>query len=266
MGPSSDKLTQAQRVFDALRSFDSSDVPCIYTQCPDNKGLGLAIGNRLKKAAGFHVVEADKMRIVLGITGGSGSGKTSVLDVIRDLGGEVIDCDAVYHEMLAGSDALRNDINAAFPGVFRQDGTLDRQKLGKEVFAKKERLTKLNSIVYAHLLPELERRIADTGVGLYAIDAINLLESGLDRLCDATIAVTAPVELRVRRIMARDNIPEEYARLRISAQKPDEFYRSKCSHELNNGGEQPEVFRAEAQIFFERLIEAMREERRSVVL
>lgn len=266
LGPSFDKMTQAQRVFEALRSFDSLDVPHIYTQCPDNKGLGLAIGNRLKKAAGFHVVEADKVRIVLGITGGSGSGKTSALNAIRQLGGEVIDCDAVYHEMLAENEALRNEINASFPGVFRQDGTLDRQKLGKEVFAKKERLAKLNSIVYAYLLPELEKRVTGTGAGLYAIDAINLLESGLDRLCDRTIAITAPVELRVRRIMARDNIPEEYARLRIFAQKGDEYYRSKCSCELNNGGEQPEAFQTEAYTFFERLVETIREEQRSAVM
>ena len=62
LGPSGDKLIQAQRVFDALRTFDASPVTEIFTQCPDNRGLGLAIGNRLKKAAGFHVVEADSER------------------------------------------------------------------------------------------------------------------------------------------------------------------------------------------------------------
>ena len=98
--------------------------------------------------------------------------------------------------------------------------------------------------------------------GLYAVDAINLIESGLDRLCDRTIAVTAPTELRVRRIMARDNITEQYARLRISAQKPDEFYRGKCDLELNNGAETAEAFQKEAKLFFERLVEALREEKR----
>ena len=91
LGPSGDKLVQAQRVFDALRTFDNSDVTEIYTQCPDNRGLGLAIGNRLKKAAGFHVVEADSQRVVLGITGGTGAGKTSALRAIEALGGQVID-------------------------------------------------------------------------------------------------------------------------------------------------------------------------------
>ena len=77
LGPVGDKLVQAQRVFDALRTFDTSDVTEIFAQCPDNRGLGLAIGNRLKKAAGFHVVEADSERMVLGLTGGTGAGKSS---------------------------------------------------------------------------------------------------------------------------------------------------------------------------------------------
>ena len=262
LGPSNDKLAQAQRVFDALRTFDNSDVTEILAQCPDSRGLGLAVGNRLKKAAGFHVVESDSQRIVLGLTGGTGAGKTSALNAIRELGGEIIDCDAVYHEMLDNDQELRNTINAAFPGVFGADGKLNRQKLGQEVFAKKERLDKLNAIVFRFLIPELERRMDSIPDGLYAIDAINLIESGLDRLCDRTIAVTAPTELRVRRIMARDNISEQYARLRISAQKPDEFYRSKCDLELNNGAETAETFQREAKLFFERLVESLREEKR----
>ena len=262
LGPSNDKLAQAQRVFDALRTFDNSDVTEILAQCPDSRGLGLAVGNRLKKAAGFHVVESDSQRIVLGLTGGTGAGKTSALNAIRELGGEIIDCDAVYHEMLDHDEDLRNTINAAFPGVFGPDGKLNRKKLGQEVFAKKERLDKLNAIVFRFLIPELERRLDSAPDGLYAIDAINLIESGLDRLCDRTIAVTAPTELRVRRIMARDNISEQYARLRISAQKPDEFYRSKCDLELNNGAETAETFQREAKLFFERLVESLREEER----
>ena len=262
LGPSDDKLAQAQRVFDALRTFDNSGVTEILAQCPDSRGLGLAVGNRLKKAAGFHIVESDSQRIVLGLTGGTGAGKTSALNAIRELGGEIIDCDAVYHEMLDHDQELRNTINATFPGVFGPDGKLNRQKLGQEVFAKKERLDKLNSIVFRFLIPELERRMEGIPDGLYAIDAINLIESGLDRLCDRTIAVTAPTELRVRRIMARDNITEQYARLRISAQKSDEFYRGKCDLELNNGAETAEAFQREAKLFFERLVEALREEKR----
>ena len=259
LGPSGDKQVQAQRVFDALRTFDSSSVTEIYAQCPDNRGLGLAIGNRLKKAAGFHVVEAGTVQVILGLTGGTGAGKTSALKAIEELGGTVIDCDAVYHELLQSDQELRRAIAVTFPGVFDRDGNLDRQKLGREVFSDKERLTALNEIVYRFIGPAVRKQVGDAP--LYAIDAINLLEAGLDTLCDRTVAVTAPLELRVRRIMARDGIEEPYARLRISAQKPDEFYRSKCDCELNNAADTPEAFQAEAKVFFARLIDQIKEEK-----
>nr|WP_326166813.1 L-threonylcarbamoyladenylate synthase [uncultured Oscillibacter sp.] len=261
LGPSSDKQIQAQRVFEALRSFDATEVTEIFAQCPDNRGLGLAIGNRLKKAAGFHVFDADSKRIILGLTGGTGAGKSSALRALQDLGGTVIDCDAVYHEVLNENEDFKNAINEKFPGVFSMEGQLDRKKLGREVFAKRDRLEQLNAIVYRFLLPELERR-TEAAEGLCALDAINLFESGLDRLCDRTVAVTAPTELRVKRIMSRDGIPEQYARLRVSAQKQDEFYRGKCDCELNNATDSPEEFYKEARLFFERLVEAIQEEKR----
>ena len=261
LGPSEDKLAHSQRVFDALRTFENSSVNQIYAQCPDNRGLGLAVGNRLKKAAGFHIIEAGSTQVVLGLTGGTGAGKTSALNAIRALGGTVIDCDAVYHQMLETDDEMRNAIHVTFPGVFSLDGKLDRKKLGQEVFADRERLEQLNAIIYKHIVPEVGRRLAAGDEQLYAIDAINLLESGLDQLCDRTVAITSPLELRVRRIMNRDNITEQYARLRISAQKPDEFYRSKCDCELNNSAETVEAFEAEARIFFERLVDDIKEDK-----
>ena len=233
----------------------------IFAQCPDNRGLGLAIGNRLKKAAGFHIINADSQRIILGVTGGTGAGKSSALQAIRDLGGAIIDCDAVYHQVLNDSEDFKNAINVRFPGVFTAEGRLNRQKLGQEVFAKRDRLDQLNAIVYRFLLPELEA-LVEAAEGLCALDAINLFESGLDRLCDRTVAVTAPTELRVKRIMARDHITEQYARLRINAQKQDEYYRGKCDCELNNATESPEEFRRDAYLFFERLVETVQEEKR----
>ena len=259
LGPSRDKRIQAQRVFDALRAFDSKDVQQIYAQCPDSQGLGLAIGNRLKKAAGFKTVAADQKKVVIGITGGTGSGKTSALNAIRDLGGVVIDCDAVYHEMLNQDAELRHAIEVKFHGVFNSDGSLNRKKLGELVFENKERMAQLNEVIYQFLVPEVQRRARDGN--LTAIDAINLIESGVGELCDRTVAVTAPAELRVRRIMARDGIDERYARMRISAQKSDEFYRSKCDYELSNTADTPEAFRETARVFFERLIGELREEK-----
>ena len=252
LGAAADKAEQARRVFDALRAFDGTEVTAIYAQCPDDAGLGLAIGNRLKKAAGFHTVDAGN-GLILGLTGGTGAGKTSALRALERLGGHILDCDALYHEMLRTDSAMRGAITDAFGDVFAPDGALDRQKLGSIVFSDAAALERLNAIVYRHLLPEAARRAQ--GHAIVGLDAINLIESGLSRLCCRTVGVTAPAELRVARIMARDGISEEYARLRIAAQKPDTYYRQHCTDVLVNTAAAPEEFEAQAQSFFARLIE-----------
>lgn len=251
LGPAADKSAQARHVFDALRTFDGTDVTEIFAQCPDDGGLGLAVANRLKKAAGFHLIDADRPLIV-GLTGGTGAGKTSALAALEDLGGTVLDCDAVYHQMLRTDPALRGAITAAFGPVFCPDGSLDRQKLGTLVFSDHAALDRLNAIVYEYLPPELLRRAQ--GHTLVGLDAISLMESGLGRLCACTVAVLAPAEDRVRRIMARDGISEDYARLRISAQQPDTFYRERCSHILENNCATPAQFRDQARIFFRSML------------
>lgn len=253
LGPAGDKLAQAQHVFDALRTFDGTDVTEIFAQCPDEGGLGLAVGNRLKKAAGFHVVEAPRPLIV-GITGPTGAGKTSALRALEQLGGCVLDCDAIYHEMLRSDDGLRRALTDAFGSVFTADGHLDRQKLGTLVFGDPQQLERLNNIIYTYLPRELERRMAASPAPIIGIDAINLVESGLSKLCDRALAVLAPVEDRVRRIMARDGISEEYARLRVAAQKGDAFYRTHCTDILENASAAPEEFQKTALLFFQRLL------------
>ena len=202
--------------------------------------------------------------MILGITGGSGGGKTTLLKELEKRGGYIIDCDRLYYEMLAQEEnPLRRAIAEHFGDVFLPVGGLDRKKLAARVFSRPEELAKLNELVFCHLPREVEQRIANLGAeALVGIDAINLLESGLDKLCDRTIAITAPVELRVRRIMLRDQISEQYARLRISAQKSDEYYRSKCDDELNNAVDTPAEFEEMAEIFFRKMIETVREEKR----
>ena len=254
LGPAGDKLAQAQHVFDALRTFDGTDVTEIFAQCPDEGGLGLAVGNRLKKAAGFHVIEAPRPLIV-GITGPTGAGKTSALRALEQLGGCVLDCDAIYHDMLRSDDGLRRALTDTFGSVFTADGHLDRQKLGTLVFGDPQQLERLNTIIFAHLPRELERRMAASPAPIIGIDAINLIESGLSQLCDRTLAVLAPAADRVRRIMARDGISEEYARLRVAAQKDNAFYRSHCTDVLENTSAAPEEFQKAASLFFSRILD-----------
>ena len=172
--------------------------------------------------------------MIIGITGGTGSGKSTLLHLIAQHGGLVLDCDAIYHRLLQTDTSLLESIENAFPGTVT-DGALNRKKLGTIVFADEKALQELNRITHAAVKKEVLRQL-ETTPGLAAIDAIGLFEGELDNLCDVTVAVTAPTEDRIRRIMARDGISEEYARSRIAAQHDDQWYAKKCGYVLENSG------------------------------
>lgn len=173
--------------------------------------------------------------MIIGITGGTGSGKTTLLNHIRDAGGVILDCDAIYHDLLKTDRDMLSAIEARFPGTV-EDGRLDRKKLGAIVFADEKALQDLNYITHAAVKAEVLRRL-EVKPRLAAIDAIGLFEGGLAELCDVTVAVTAPAELRIRRLMARDGISEEYARNRIDSQHDDSWFRERCGYTLENDGD-----------------------------
>ena len=185
--------------------------------------------------------------MIFGITGGTGCGKTTALKAIESLGGLVLDCDAIYHELLKTDPSLLGAINSRFPGVV-ENGELQRKKLGAIVFADPHALEDLNAITHAAVKAEVERRL-ETAPALAAIDAIELFTSGLASLCDATVAIVAPLEDRVRRLMARDNISEDYARARIAAQKDESWFRAHCDAVLENNGEK-DAFATKCVDFF----------------
>ena len=172
--------------------------------------------------------------MIIGITGGTGCGKTTLLNLIREQGGLVLDCDQIYHELLISAPDMLSAIENRFPGVV-EDGSLNRKKLGAIVFADEAALLDLNRITHAAVKQEVLQRLK-TKPALVAIDAIGLFEGKLAELCDVTVAVTAPEEARVRRLMARDNISEEYARSRIAAQHEDRWFQERCTYVLENNG------------------------------
>ena len=194
---------------------------------------------------------------VIGITGPTGAGKTTALRVLEELGGQIFDCDAIYHELLRTDRELLEQIEAAFPGAVKDD-VLDRKALGARVFADPEGLEKLTGItqpiVAKRVVEEirsLERPSSVTSVCtgdtfppggrlLAVIDAIGLFESGLGERCDLTVAVVADPEARVRRLMARDGISEDYARARIAAQKPSQWFAERADLVLENNGTEAE--------------------------
>lgn len=173
--------------------------------------------------------------MILGITGGTGCGKTTLLSALERCGALVLDCDAIYHELLKTDAGLLEAISRRFPGTV-ENGQLQRKKLGTIVFSDAKALEDLNRITHSAVRAEVLRRLAGWE-GHAAIDAIALFEGGLAQLCHVTVAVTAPPEDRVRRLMARDGIPEEYARSRIAAQHGEEWFRERCQYVLENDGE-----------------------------
>lgn len=170
--------------------------------------------------------------MIIGITGGTGCGKTTLLNLIADRGGLILDCDAIYHELLKTDKAMLSAIDTRFPGVI-EDGSLNRKKLGSIVFADEAALLDLNAITHAAVKKEVLHHL-ESSPKLAAIDAIGLFEGGLAELCDVTVAVTAPTEDRVRRLIARDGISESYARSRIAAQHDESWFRQRCDHVLPN--------------------------------
>ena len=170
--------------------------------------------------------------MIVGITGGTGCGKTTALEAICQLGGLVLDCDTIYHQLLKTDKDLLAAIEDRFPGVV-EDGNLQRKKLGSIVFTDPQALADLNQITHGAIRKEIEKQLKNTP-SLVAIDAIALFEAGLDQLCDITVAITAPEEVRVARLMARDNISKEYAQSRINAQPPQEAFSQRCGYTLCN--------------------------------
>lgn len=194
---------------------------------------------------------------IIGITGGSGGGKTSALRALDSLGALVIDCDALYHELLAQNIDMIGEIAARFEGVVT-DGAVDRKALGRIAFKDAEALIELNEITHKYVSAEVDRRLKEwesQGGTLAAVDAIALIESGLGGKCDILVGVTAPIEIRVKRIMERDGLSEEYAKMRIGAQKPDSFFYEHCDYVLASDCETVELFERKCVEFFARILE-----------
>lgn len=191
--------------------------------------------------------------VIIGVTGGSGSGKTSFLREAEDRGALVLDCDEIYHALLETSPGLLADIEQRFPGSV-EDGVLARKKLGAQVFNDPAALLELNGITHRHVMLEVERRLQEAGE-LAVIDAIGLFESSLSARCTVTVCITAPEAVRIRRIMAREGITEDYARARIRAQKPEAWYMERADYTLCNDYPTEKDFRKAAGAWLSMIME-----------
>ncbi len=189
--------------------------------------------------------------MIIGITGGTGCGKTTALRAIESLGGVVIDCDKVYHDLLQSDKAMLSALENRFPGTVNAD-VLDRKALAAIVFSDEQALQDLNTITHGAVKNKVLEILA-AQPALSAIDAIALFESGLHKLCDVTVAVTAPEETRVERLVQRDHISCQQANMRINAQKSQDYFTEKCDYVLENIGTQAD-FQEKCLAFFQNLL------------
>ena len=174
---------------------------------------------------------------ILGLTGGSGTGKSAACTAFARLGCGVIDADATYRTLCDTCEPMLKEIQNVFGDVFSTDRKLDRKNLGAIVFADAQKLQQLNAITHPYIRQAARDAFAaysKRGCLLCIYDAPVLFEGQMETLCDKTCAVLAARNTRIARIVARDAITEEYAALRIDAQKDDAFYRERCDYVVQN--------------------------------
>lgn len=191
---------------------------------------------------------------IIGLTGGSGTGKGTAAAFLREKGAGWVDADAVYRRLCAENRQMLLALEAAFPGVLTENGALDRPKLAKIVFSDPEKLKKLNAVTTPYIrAASLEALEAQGDAPFVLYDAPTLFEAGADGFCQKTVAVLAGREERIARIMARDGLSREAARARVLAQPDDAFYRARCDYILENNGDAA-ALRAACGALFEKLI------------
>lgn len=233
-----DGAAQAHSLFSALMRLDEMGAKRVLAHMPSKRGVGLAVYNRLIRAAGFQTV-APESPVLVGLTGPSGAGKSTVAELLRKGGWEVIDCDALTHSPAVYNEECVRGLQAAFGEYIAPNGVLDRKALAQRAFSSPREKERLEQIVFPYILRALDAAVAKAagqGFRVAALDAPTLFEAGLDRRCARILVVTAPREERLQRILRRDGLAVSEAEQRLAAQHDESFYTARADWVIENGG------------------------------
>ena len=177
---------------------------------------------------------------IIGLCGGSGSGKGAVGKLFEKHGVPVIDTDAVYHELTSARSECIDELVLAFGNsIIDENGALNRPALGKIVFSDNasDKLENLNRITHKHILAKAGEMLSDfsrRGFSMAVVDAPLLFESGFNKECDVIVSVIADSDTRIKRIMSRDKISEDAAKRRIATQLGDDFLIANSDFVIRN--------------------------------
>ena len=196
--------------------------------------------------------ESEKM-LVLGLTGQSGAGKGVFSAAsLKNEGFAVLDTDKTARAVVQKGQPCLEELTRCFScEILNDDGTLNRRKLATVAFCDEIKHCQLNKITHFYIMQKIEQWVKDCekqGVKCAIIDAPLLFESGADKLCDMTLGIIAPYEIRLERIMSRDGIDEKNGKIRLDSQPKDEFFLEKCTYILKNDASADE-FEKKAQQF-----------------
>lgn len=195
------------------------------------------------------------MAEVIGLTGQTGAGKSTVRKLLKAKGAAVIDADSVAHEVADNSLSCLTDIVEHFSCmVLDEKGKLNRRALGRIVFSDRKKLALLNKIMFPYIVSTIKGQVTayeQAGAQIIVIDGATLIESGCAKMCSVLVSVTADEETRLTRIIHRDGISKRDAVRRVSAQNPEEFYIKASDYVIKNNGTPGDLERAAEKVLDE---------------
>jgi len=184
------------------------------------------------------------VKYIIGLTGNIATGKSTVLRMLKRLGARAIDADALVHELMEkGTPVWQAVVREFGQGILSSDGSINRQKLGSTVFADEAALRRLEALVHPAVIVRTQELIEGSQEPVVVVEAIKLIESGMDKTCDVLWVVTCSKEQQLARLVKQRGLTEEEARQRIEAQPPQEAKLALADVVIDNSGGLDETWR-----------------------